>query len=84
MLAEAWYPGWRAEIDGRVCNCVPANIWMRAIPVPAGRHLVRVYFHQNYLLLGLLISLASISALLVIFARRGEVLTHLPPLRRGL
>jgi hypothetical protein len=68
VLAEAWYPGWRAEIDGRVCACVPANLWMRAIPVPAGRHLVRVYFHQDYLLLGLLISLASTVVLLLVLA----------------
>jgi hypothetical protein len=64
VLAEAWYPGWCAEIDGRAGVCVPANIWMRAVPVPAGRHQVRVYFRQNYLLPGLLISLASAGLLL--------------------
>ncbi len=68
VLAEAWYPGWRAEVDGRACACVPANLWMRAIPVPAGRHLVRVYFHQDYLLPGLLISLASAGGLLLVLA----------------
>ena len=69
VLAEAWYPGWRAEIDGRVCACLPVNLWMRAVPVPAGRHQVRLYFHQNYLLTGLLLSLAS-SALLLVVSRR--------------
>jgi hypothetical protein len=68
VLAEAWYPGWRAEIDGQVCECLPANLWMRAIPVPAGRHQVRVYFHQDYLLPGLLISLASAGLLLLVLA----------------
>jgi uncharacterized membrane protein YfhO len=68
VLTEAWYPGWRAEIDGRVCACLPANLWMRAIPVPAGRHQVRVYFHQDYLLPGLLISLASAGVLLLVLA----------------
>ena len=68
VLAEAWYPGWRAEIDGRVYDCVPANVWMRAVPVPAGRHQVRVYYHQNYLVPGLLISLASAGVLLVALA----------------
>jgi len=65
VLAEAWYPGWRAEIDGKVCACVPANGWMRAVPVPPGRHQVRVCFHQDFLLPGLLISLASTGLLLV-------------------
>lgn len=68
VLADAWYPGWRAEIDGRVIACLPANLWMRAVPVPAGRHQVRVWFHQDYLLPGLLISLANISALLLTLA----------------
>jgi hypothetical protein len=64
VLAEAWYPGWRAELEGKVSGCVPANGWMRAVPVPAGRHQVRLYFHQNYLLPGLLISLVSIGLVL--------------------
>jgi hypothetical protein len=66
VLAEAWYPGWRAEVDGRTRACVPANLWMRAVPVPAGRHQVRVYFHQDYLLPGALISLASVGLLLAV------------------
>jgi hypothetical protein len=69
VVAEAWYPGWRAEVDGRVCACVPANIWMRTVPVPAGRHQVRLYFRQNYLLPGLLISLVSASLVLVALAK---------------
>ena len=70
VLAEAWYPGWRATRDGRICPVVPANGWMRAIPVPAGRHQVRVYFHQNGLLPGLLISLASATLMLVAVSKR--------------
>src|SRR5512135_2829702 len=33
VVAEAWHPGWRAEVDGQAVACVPANIWMRAVPV---------------------------------------------------
>ncbi len=66
VLNEVWYPGWRALVDGRPRACVPANFWMRAVPVPAGRHQVRIYFHQNYLLPGLLISLASGGLVLVV------------------
>jgi hypothetical protein len=72
VLAEAWYPGWRAEVDGRPVACVPANIWMRAVPVPAGRHQVRVYFRQNKLLPGLLVSLASGVLLLAAAAKRSQ------------
>jgi tetratricopeptide (TPR) repeat protein len=82
VLAEAWYPGWRAEIDGRVCASVPANIWMRAIPVPAGRHQVRLYFRQNYLLPGLLISLVSAGLLLAVLAMPGRGMPPTPGKRQ--
>ena len=36
VLAEAWYPGWRATVNGAPAACVAANAWMRAVPVPAG------------------------------------------------
>jgi len=72
VVAEAWYPGWRAEIDGRECPCVPANAWMRAIPVPAGRHQVRLHFRQDYLLPGLLISVLSAGLIVAVLAKAGR------------
>jgi hypothetical protein len=74
VLAEAWYPGWRAEIDGQPAACLPVNAWMRAVPVPAGRHQVRLYFRPDYLLPGFLISLASLGLLVAAVARRGRPL----------
>jgi Bacterial membrane protein YfhO len=68
VLAEAWYPGWRAEVDGVATACVPANVWMRAVPVPPGRHQVRLCFHQDYLVAGLLVSLASFGLFLTVVA----------------
>ena len=82
VLAEAWYPGWRAEVDGQACVCVPANIWMRAVPLPPGRHQVRVYFHQDYLLAGLLISLLSASLLLAVLAKPERRVLPTPDTRR--
>jgi len=66
VLAETWYPGWKAEIDGKIVPMIPANSWMRAVPLPAGNHQVRVFFHQNYLAEGLMISLASAGLLLLV------------------
>ena len=39
MLAEPWYPGWTAEVNGHTAAVIPANGWMRAVPVPAGTRL---------------------------------------------
>src|SRR5207245_2135887 len=66
VLTEAWYPGWQAEVDGQISPCVPANLWMRAIPVPAGHHQVRMYFRQDGLVLGALISTISALVLLLV------------------
>jgi len=78
VLAEAWYPGWRAEVDGQAGECVPANLWMRAVPLPPGRHQVRVYFHQDYLLAGLLSSLLSAGLVVVIMAKPRSRLAAMP------
>jgi hypothetical protein len=72
VVGEAWYPGWRAEVDKRAGICVPANIWMRGIPVPAGRHNVRLYFQQDYLVAGGLISFASLGLLVSAVAWRAR------------
>ena len=79
VLAEAWHPGWCAEVDGQPAPCVPANGWMRAVPVTAGRHQVRVYFRQDYLLVGLVISLVSLGLLWVVAARRPQLVPLAPP-----
>jgi hypothetical protein len=71
VLAEAWYPGWKAEINGKVEDSLPANLWMRAFPVPPGHSTVRVLFHQNYLLPGTAVSSLSLAAaILAIFIKR--------------
>jgi len=40
VLTDTYYPGWQATIDGRPVVIERANCWMRAVQVPAGRHLV--------------------------------------------
>ena len=63
VLAEAWFPGWQATVNGKPAPCVPANVWMRAVPVPAGRSEVRLTFRSTYLVAGAGISLVSLLAL---------------------
>jgi hypothetical protein len=65
VLAEAWYPGWSAAVDGEVAPCAPANAWMRAVPVPAGRHRVELRFRSRWLLPGALLSLLTAAALVL-------------------
>lgn len=63
VLAEAWYPGWSATVDGRAAPCLPANGWMRAVPLPPGRHEVSLTFRSRWLATGGLVSFATAMAL---------------------
>jgi hypothetical protein len=66
VLAEAWYPGWTATVDGVPAPCIPANAWMRAVPVPAGRHEVALRFRSRWLGPGALLSLLAATALAIL------------------
>jgi hypothetical protein len=74
VLAEAWYPGWSATVDGVSTPCIPANAWMRAVALPAGRHQVELRFHSRWLLPGTLLFLLTAGGLgvLVLRERRTE------------
>jgi hypothetical protein len=60
VLAEPWYPGWEATVDGRRAPCAPANAWMRAVPVPAGSHEVVLRFRSRRLRAGWALSGAAL------------------------
>jgi hypothetical protein len=70
VLAEAWYPAWRASVDGVATPCLPANGWMRAAAVPPGKHRVEFVYHESSFLPGCLLSLATAGLLLVLWFRR--------------
>jgi hypothetical protein len=44
VVNDAWYPGWRAWVDGREVPIRRANGFVRAVPVPAGDHAVTMRF----------------------------------------
>jgi len=70
VLAEPWYPGWTARVNGSSVPCIPANAWMRAVLVPAGKSQVEMTFHSTYLVLGSVISLVALAIILVLLFRR--------------
>ncbi len=40
VLAEAWYPGWEARVDGRPVPVLLANGYQQAVTLEPGRHVV--------------------------------------------
>jgi hypothetical protein len=46
VLADAFYPGWTAEVDGQPAMLLRANRAMRAVPVAAGTHVVTMRYRS--------------------------------------
>ena len=64
VLAENWYPAWKAQVNGEEAPVLRANHTLRAIPVPAGTHQVEVFFDAGSLLGGIVATSGSILLLL--------------------
>src|SRR5205085_8298548 len=58
ILADTWFPGWKATVDGK-----PERIWevdaaLRGVVVPAGRHHIEMVYRPDSVMWG-----AALSAL---------------------
>jgi hypothetical protein len=73
VLSDAFYPGWRASIDGQEVPIERANYLFRAVRLPAGDHVVRFWFAPVSLFVGGLVTLLSslAMAVMVLIAARG-------------
>jgi hypothetical protein len=47
VLADGWFPGWRARIDGRETPLHRVNQLVRGVAVPGGRHRVEMRFEPQ-------------------------------------
>ena len=67
VLNDHFYPGWQASIDSIPTKTYVANTEMRAVYVPAGRHLLEFDFKPESLRLGLKFAAAGLVLLLCFF-----------------
>jgi hypothetical protein len=56
LLADTWYPGWQAWVDGRPAPLLRANYLFRAVPLPAGEHMVAIGYRPAWFYLGAALS----------------------------
>jgi hypothetical protein len=65
ILTDAWYPGWRAWVDGQSTEIHEVYGGVRGAIVPAGRHTIEMRYRPWSVLLGFLMTLlASLAAAL--------------------
>jgi len=72
VLFDTYYPGWRALVDGKETAIERADVFFRAVPVPAGEHTVEFRYLPRSLVYGIIISGAGLMLwfALLIFAQR--------------
>jgi hypothetical protein len=78
LQREAWYPGWRARVDGQDAPVERADLLFRAVPIPAGEHDVEVYFDSRSFRRGMLVSMVGVLAVLVLCFVPWQRLGHRP------
>jgi hypothetical protein len=77
VLADAFYPGWTATVDGRPVAISPQDGLFRAVAVPAGEHTVIFRYRPRSLLLGAALSaigLGLMAGLLLVSGSPGSLL----------
>jgi len=66
MLSEIAYPAWHAYVDGEQVPLLTADHALRAIPIPAGEHIVELRYESTSLRVGIAITTISYAALVAI------------------
>ena len=64
FMSEAFYPGWKAYVDGKEEEILWANYVFRAIPVGPGSHRIEVVYQSLSFKVGLAVSLLTIFLLI--------------------
>ena len=68
VLADSYYPGWKAFVDGREEVIRRANLFFRAVPLSGGNHTVEFRYEPRSFTFGLVISAVTLVALAVVAA----------------
>jgi hypothetical protein len=81
VVLEPWFPGWTATVDGAPAPLARADFAFMAVPLPAGRHLLRLGYAPTQLGRGVAAGGAALTLLVAALAlrRRGRAPTPASP-----
>ena len=68
VIAQTWYPGWEARIDGEATELYQANLAFQAIYIPAGTSDINLEYAPTGAELAVTISLLSIFIMTILIA----------------
>jgi hypothetical protein len=68
VVSESYHPGWRATVDGRRAEVLPAYHDFMAVIVEPGDHAVELAFEPESLRIGTYVSFGALALTLALFA----------------
>lgn len=68
VIADNWYPAWRATVDGEEAEVLRAYHTLRAVAVPAGTSTIEMWYESDLLDRSFLVSLLVLLTLPTLFA----------------
>jgi hypothetical protein len=78
VLADTYYPGWEADLDGSPRPILRANIAHRAVFLPPGTHRVTFVYRPRSVISGAMLTIVGLMVVLL-----SLLLTRRPGYRRG-
>jgi hypothetical protein len=74
VLNDSYFPGWRARLDGVDVDVLRANVLVRAVVVPQGRHHVDFFYRPDSFRVGALVSMVTLGLFVLTIAvlRKGR------------
>ncbi|MFO7973610.1 MAG: YfhO family protein [Candidatus Hydrogenedentota bacterium] len=77
-LADTWYPGWTATIDGESVDIFPIDGLFRGVRVPEGSSVVKMVYEPHSLIIGMWTTLvaAAITAAFILYLAFRWLMKH--------
>jgi hypothetical protein len=79
LVLDPWFPGWSAKVDGRPAPLARADFAFMAVPVPEGRHSVRLEYRPTQLGRGIAVAVAAAGLMVAVLGWRRRARSALTP-----